>query len=235
MPTARNAFPKSLFGVAIAAREAGLYVIPIRPDGTKRPALEWKPFKSEMVDVEVIRDWAETGDYEGVAVICGAISGNLEMLELEGRAIADGIWDELLDAAAELGLLDLVVRLREGYMETSPSGGIHFLYRCDVIEGNQKLARRPAAETEDNLGGKAPRQLEVLIETRGEGGYTIIAPSSGRTHLLGRAWKLISGGLLTIPTITPAERESLFGLAAPFDECSSPNGGAVEGDGRARV
>jgi hypothetical protein len=78
-----------------------------------------------------------------------------------------------------------------------------------------KLARRPA--TADELAENAGDKIKVLIETRGEGGYTILAPSNGRVHPRGGAWRLEAGGFATIATIDRDERDALFALARTFD------------------
>ena len=57
----------------------------------------------------------------------------------------------------------------------------------------------------------------MLIETRGEGGYTILAPSNGRVHPSGGAWSLEAGGFGTIAALSDEERDALFGLARTFD------------------
>jgi hypothetical protein len=58
----------------------------------------------------------------------------------------------------------------------------------------------------------------VLIETRGQGGFVIIAPSNGKVHPSGGAYELLSGGLESIVTLTPEEREQLWNLPRTFDE-----------------
>ena len=58
----------------------------------------------------------------------------------------------------------------------------------------------------------------MLIETRGEGGFIIVAPSGGPVHPSGRPYVLRSGGFDTIATITPEERSDLFALARSFDQ-----------------
>ncbi len=62
----------------------------------------------------------------------------------------------------------------------------------------------------------------VLIETRGEGGWFIAAPSHGPVHPSGRSYDLFSGGVATIATITPEEKEDLWALARSFDETPVP-------------
>jgi putative DNA primase/helicase len=58
----------------------------------------------------------------------------------------------------------------------------------------------------------------VLIETRGEGNYIIVAPSGGNVHSTKRPYHLLSGGFDTIPVLSVEERNTLFALARRFDE-----------------
>src|SRR5688500_8975612 len=67
-------------------------------------------------------------------------------------------------AAAE-GLGELLNRIANGYGEKTPSGGVHLLWRCAEIEGNLKLARRPATPAE--LLEDPDDLTKVLFETRG--------------------------------------------------------------------
>jgi hypothetical protein len=61
---------------------AGLSVIPIRPHGTKRPALEvWRPFQRTRPDAATLARWFRHG--EGLAVIGGAVSGPLEIPDFD--------------------------------------------------------------------------------------------------------------------------------------------------------
>jgi putative DNA primase/helicase len=122
------------------------------------------------------------------------------------------VYEGYKELAQASGLGDLIKRIEAGYLEQSPSTGIHWLYRCAEISGNSKLARRPDGD----------RSIKVLIETRGEGGYVIIAPSHGRVHPSGKPYVLLRGGLESIVTITPEDREALFELARTFDLMGKP-------------
>lgn len=200
--------PSPLLGAALAARAAGLSVIPIKPDGSKEPLVKkWAPYQAAPADEEQLHRWFG-GAPVGLAVVAGQVSGGLEMIEFEGRAVAEGLHREYRDLAEKLGLGELLTRVLRGMTVTSPTGGLHVPYRCaEGVEGNLKLARRPAPD-----GG-----VEVLIETRGEGGYFITYPSNGTTHATGGAWVRTTGGFGTIATITEEERRALLDLARTFD------------------
>lgn len=225
--------------------EAGLCVLPAATDGTKKPAGNWKRYQAERPDPVLVEAWfAENAT--GLGVVTGAVSGNLEMLELEGRAVAEGLPAELTALADASGLGDLWKRVTSGYLEFTPSGGIHILYKVDgVVAGNTKLARRPSTpeelaawkaeqqtsvDAEEDPAVRTKRQEtldrvvrgeqvpQVLAETRGEGGWVVLAPSAGTVHPTGQPWVLVAGGPSTIATVTPDERDALHHLAGAFDQ-----------------
>ena len=206
-----------LRATALEARAAGISFLPAAPDGTKRPFPNgrgaWKEWQGRLPTEAELRRWFPPAS--GGGFVTGAVSGGLEMFEFEGRAVDDGLLEEFDAAAEAAGCWELVKRLVDGYCERTPSGGIHLFYRCTEIGGPVKLAQRPA--TADELAAKPDDKLRELIETKGEGGFGIVAGSNGTTHPTGRAWELTSGGIGTIPTLTPDERRLLFDLARSFD------------------
>jgi KaiC/GvpD/RAD55 family RecA-like ATPase len=193
---------------ALEFANEGISVVPVATDGSKRPGLAaWKEFQTRQPSAEELLAWFANA--EGVGVICGAISGNLEMLELEGRAVARKMHLDIAEIAKNSGLEHLWNKLNSGYVETTPSGGLHWLYRIDgEVPGNTKLARRPGEN-----GG-----IDVLAETRGEGGFVIVAPTNGSCHPSGGAWTMLIGGPSSIATITREERDALHHLFSMFDE-----------------
>ena len=185
----------------------GICAVPVATDGSKRPALtHWKQYQNQLPTPEELLTWFSNA--EGVGVICGKVSGNLEMLELEGRAVADKLHLDLKEMAHNAGLSDVWDRINNGYVEVTPSGGLHWLYRIDgEVPGNTKLARRPGEN-----GG-----VDVLAETRGEGGFVIVAPTNGTCHPSGGKWEMLVGNAKSIPTLTIAERDQLHKLFVTFD------------------
>lgn len=210
--------------VAEAARVAhqlGLTPLPVRSDGSKAPDVHsWTQWQHEQPALEQIDRWFPSTRC-GVGLVCGAASRGLEMVELEGRALVEGVLDDLLELTEHEHLDRLLERVMGGYQETTPSGGIHWLYRSPgAVTGNQKLASRPATTVE--LEANPHDRVKVLIETRGEGGFVVIAPSNGTTHPTGGAWRLDMGGLDTIAVITPEERGQLLRLCHLLDRTPEP-------------
>ena len=111
----------------------------------------------------------------------------------------------------ENGLSKLLKKLKNGYCERTPNG-VHFLCTCDEIGGSTKLATRPKKPSE--MRDKNDK-TKTLIETKGEGGYIICAPSHGGVNDSGE-YRLVSGSLSLIPKIKPSEREDLFSIAKTF-------------------
>ena len=207
--------------IALLALKLGFSPIPPREDGSKAPIGAWKNFQTAPASRNQIIQWY-SGGRTGNGLVCGV--GNLECFEFDDGATHH----DFLEAAWSVGLGEIIARIQEGYWESTPGGGHHWLYRCSDGRGNTKLACRPKLESEftdkdrEVIGeaaknGRAFDPIKVLIETRGQGGFVITAPSNGGVHPSGGAYKLLAGGLESIATITPEERDALWELARTFD------------------
>lgn len=195
-----------LYHTALSCYQAGINVLPIRADGSKRPALQgWRIYQQRRATPGEIHQWFRRAEY-GLAVVTGEISGGLEALDIDSRETYQTWLDHIRDDPV---LRPLYERIVGGYLEATPDGGRHLLYRCEDVGRNQALARR--ART-------AEQGYQTLIETRGNGGLLIIAPSGGTVHPSGKPYTLLSGGVMQIATITPPERSLLLCLARSFDE-----------------
>jgi len=201
--------PQSVRAAALEAWDAGLCVVPAQPG--KRPLGIWKKFQAARPDRDTTEAMFHT-DRDGLGVVCGAVSGGLEMLEFEGAAVAEGMFERFAQSCDDNGLGPLLNRICGGWSETTPSDGIHLKMRWVPPEGakagNKKLATRPDPDR--------PGEYQTLIETRGQGGFTVIAPSGGDTHPNGGSWVRVAGGPGTVATITAGERAALHSLAAAF-------------------
>jgi len=175
----------------------------VLPDGRKRPAVAWRVYQQRLPTPREIACWFEK-TAGGLALVTGGISGGLEALDFDSRTVYEA-WSERV---RQMGFEVLHDRLTHGYLEATPNG-MHLLYRSYPIERNQKLASLPI----DGL-----QRRRTLIETRGEGGLVVVAPSGGRVHPNGKPYVLLAGGITTIATITSEERQALFSIARSFDQ-----------------
>jgi putative DNA primase/helicase len=203
----------SLAEVARTWRLAGVSVVPILANQTKRPAVRWSAYQAVAPTLDEINEWWANGKPYGLALICGGVSGNLEMTEIEGRAITLENLEAIGIRMDEIGAGPVWDRLisDDGYMETSPSHGIHLLYRISdhEVPGNTKIA--------------ANEEGIVLAETRGHGGYVIVAPTTGACHPSGLPWQLKSGRYGHLPILTWEERNLLHeGLKLTLDRTPPP-------------
>lgn len=172
----------------------------IAVDANKRAILPWKKYQTERITVEELKAQQSNPKAHGIAVICGAISGNLGIIDIDAKYDLTGnLMIDFIQAIPD----NLKDRL---YIVNTKNGGYHIYYRCDVLAGNQKLAQRHTTEQErkDNPGDK----VRVLIETREEGGYAVAPPTPGYTVPAGSV----------IPTITAADRDSIFDAARSFNQ-----------------
>jgi hypothetical protein len=209
------------FAIALNYHRAGLNVLPIRASGFrtqqdyKRTTLPtWKPYETRRVTEAELTQWF-CGEPRGIAIIGGAISGNLEAVDLDSLEMIDEYF-ALIDEHAP-GL-----RARLVLVET-PRGGRHLVYRCAEIGHNQKLALRPKPDD--------PRKADTLIETRGEGGYFLAPGSPASCHPTGREYQLLQGSFEAVPTITPQERDILLGCARSLNEYLTERAAIREFDG----
>jgi len=193
---------------------AGCSVLPVRPTQRKQPDRPWEPLQQVRMTQGQVESWPEG---HGVAVICGAVSGGLEMLELEAGWV-DGASMASIEAKMDASTLDVWRSLwSDGYSEWSPKGGLHVLYRIvnHVVPGNTKIATKP---------GDRPGTTKTKAETRGEGGYVVVAPSPAACHEWNdRPWMAIAGTPATIPTIDWEARCAIqAAIKTALDESSSP-------------
>lgn len=192
----------ALLTTALELHAAGLSVVSVAADGSKRPRGAWKQFTTTAATVEQITAWFTDDVEQGVGMITGY--AGVELLEVEGRGMPlMGDVVELLDGT---GLRPLYDRLVAGWSEQSPSGGLHLFYRIsdgDPVPGNQKIAQQPS---------EGPTGREVLAETRGTGGFVVLAPSAGKVHATGHPYVRLAGGPATLPGITREERDQLHAV-----------------------
>jgi putative DNA primase/helicase len=204
---------------ALKAHKLGLCVLPVTKDGKKTPGIDiqkmaWSGYQDELPSDREHQRWFSNQRQDGLGLVTGPVSHHLVGFEFDA---AGEIFQLFVDTAESLGEeYAFIAEIRRGYEERSPSGGIHWLISVPGLEeGNTKLACRPKLPHEKQHDRD---DTQALIETRGRGGYIIIAPSGGPTHPTGNAYELVSGSLTTIATITIEQYRLLCDLAHSFDQ-----------------
>jgi hypothetical protein len=155
---------------------AGLSVLPIRPDGSKAPALDsWDELQERQPSLQELADWFGGPQEVGIGVVCGKASGNLLVLDVETEAA----WLSLRDLAGG----ELLSELAACPVVRTPRGGRHVWMRLRGPAAGTVLARR--------RDGKRP-----LIETRGRG-HQVLAPGCPPAcHPDGGTYEFVSRGWL---------------------------------------
>ena len=171
--------------------DSGLSCLPVKDN--KAPAVSsWRG-----VEIPVDEFTAH-----GIGIKCGADSGGLECLDFDNHF-----------GDAKKTLSEFVKQINDLYkkhnfpIQSTQSGGYHLLYRCGNVGGNQKLASKP----KQSNGKWIP---DAIIETRGEGGYFVAAPTKG--------YKVIRNSITDIPIIETSERDELINIARSFNQWSEP-------------
>lgn len=208
-----------VWGQVSSLLQSGISIIPVRDkDETnkngdtfvaKSPYYKWKEFQRRIMSQEELWQMMDEKDTQAIAMICGKISGNMEVIDIDVK-YKPGI-DAILFNDIRSFYPDLYSRLR---IHKTPSGGYHLLYfiEGENAPGNMKLAGRLASEDEIELqkakGVKRPNKEVNFLETRGEGGFVLCPPSMGYTVHKDNP----------IPTITWNERCGLIRLCESYHE-----------------
>src|SRR5690625_4201082 len=130
----------------------GIPVFPCRPD-TKRPYTD-NGFKDATTDEKQVRAWWRRWPDAWI----GVPGGEINFFDIDAKYQA-GLVKALEDRAKETGL-DWILSLPK---QTTVNGGAHLLFRCPDAEVRNKTYARNANK-------------DTTIETRGSGGYGIVAP-----------------------------------------------------------
>ena len=179
----------------------GVSIIPVRDkpqtyngrEYSIKSAYPWKKWQSEIISKsELLYLMTEKYDTIGYGIVCGAVSGNLEVIDVDVKNWA-GI-DAMLFQDLKSFYPELFERLR---ITQTPSKGYHILYRIadHEPEGNLKFAWKEGAK-------------EAAIESRGNGGYIAAASQMG--------YKVVKDN--PIPVITWEERCAIIAICKGYNQ-----------------
>jgi Bifunctional DNA primase/polymerase, N-terminal len=217
----------ALYKTALAYLAAGCSIVPIAP-GCKAPSLmnprterrtliPWERYQHEPATPDEVRRWFAGSQPVGLGIVAGPVSGvtlpdgtqaGLEFLDIDDTAIHDAFVARL----AAQGVLSLLQRLP---CEETPRGGRHYGYLCSEWGVSTVLAQR-------RLGAapKARGTTVTLIETRGQGGLCVVAPTPPGIHPTHHehGYTMVRGTWTAMPLITPKARQLLWACARMLDE-----------------
>lgn len=182
--------------IARAYVAAGVSIIPLRCDGSKKTSLDtWNPYRERFATDGHLVAWFGH-KRRGIGIVCGILSHGLEVLD----------FDEEADLTFQAWHRSLPPKISTRLCVVETAGfGYHVLYRSTEVCGNQKIAM-----SEDGKG--------TLIESRGEGGYVCAVGSAEEVHESKRPYVQVLGPPLPeVPNFTVEERKALWVAAAALD------------------
>jgi len=154
----------------------------------------------------VVESWFNGKTEIGIGIIGGVVSGNVERIDFD----EPGMYDAWLENCKRYGFGDIPAHLV--IVATPRPDGYPASYRCiEAVEGNQALAK----------GNRPGNPNKTLIETKGEGGYTLAPGSHPNCHELHAEYRAIQGDILDPPVITAEERRGLLAMAMALNEAVS--------------
>ena len=189
----------------IDTKEFGLSIIPVSTN--KIPFKPWSEYQSKITPISL---WHSHYLNQGtVGIITGQISGNLECIDID---IKNDPLKTIITDYTNLIPPDLLKRL---IIQSTPSGGFHFIYRC------------PDASIDKNLKLALHSDKTVILETRGEGGY--FCTSMVNNDIKQGIFDLENLNV-EIPIITSEERNLLLEIARSLTRYFPTGGTSKNGE-----
>ena len=80
----RAAQANTVLGSSLLYQRLGFSVLPLQ--GKRPSCVDWKQYQQRAASVQVINSWHAADKLNNVGIVCGAVSGNLAVLDLDGAA-----------------------------------------------------------------------------------------------------------------------------------------------------
>lgn len=216
--------------------DSSLQFMPVYPDK--------KPIHAGWQNTKRNYDFSQA---KAIGLVCGEISGNLEVLDIDLKYDLTGELYGKLKRAIKESNPDLLSKF---VVQETQSKGYHFIYRCSVVSGSQKLASRYTVESEreqtykknylsemEKMKGpefaslsqdeKIEKAVLIAVNQRDNDKVRVLLETRGEKGQIvvdpSPGYKIIFGSLDKISFISPEERETLFNICYSFNEVFKEN------------
>ena len=169
--------------IAQRYHDAGFSPIPLVP-GKKRPAIKgWQQHAETRIE-----DFSLFNKTNGIGLVMGY--DGIQCLDIDAKHFEGDEYNDFVSLIEQHdpALIDKMV------IQETVSGGFHWIFKCSVIAGNEKLAKN--------------KKGEVTFETRGTGGQIVVWPTKGYK---------IKGKITDVSEISPSERNVIWSCARMMD------------------
>src|SRR5690606_15553283 len=110
----------------------------------------------------------------GIGIQCGEASDGIECLDIDNHL---GNAFEIYEEFILFPDVDKMLRESKICVETTQSDGVHMVWKSDFCGSNQKLSQQEGISIKGNDIGQ--KKIKTVIETRGDNGYFVCAPTKG--------------------------------------------------------
>lgn len=155
----------NLFEAALYYAALGFSVLPLR--GKKPALLNWHERQERRADTALIERWDRAGLLDNIGIVCGQVSGNLAVVDLDGDDAIIAFYSQFPD-------------LLNTYTVATGSGhGAHLYFRCDELPPTTRAMNTPYGN----------------VELRTNGCYVVAPPSlhpdTGKMYVVSNASDLL--------------------------------------------
>lgn len=209
-------------------------------------SLQFMPVKANKRPIHKL--WEQTKkqydftDAEAYGLVCGQLSGNVEAIDIDSKydlTPNKTLFSDYKNAIHKINP-DLLKKL---VCQETVSGGYHFVYKCEFIEGNKKLAERETTHKEKSqtyeksiqhskenvkrLENETDEEFEFRINeiannaSKNDKTRVLIETRGEKGYIAcypTEGYKFKYGNFFNVQTITVEERDILINVAYSFNE-----------------
>lgn len=148
----------------------GFSIIPVKRDKTPNIPT-WRDFQYKSPSEEQIQDWITKGLFDNIGIICGAVSGNLVVIDIDDGSLIDKLGIKL-DKTREKGWVSKTGRGYHIYLKSDSNPGETIKYadlklekRCNGAYIVAPPSIHPNGSQYEFIGVKSPDELKPLFTT----------------------------------------------------------------------